>query len=595
MTTTNLNFGGSISFEAIMVVSIVAFVGLAIGSINIRKVSLGVAGVVFAGIAYSALFTVDIPPQILRIIRDFGMVMFVYSIGLQVGPGFVSSFRKSGLPLNLMCAAIVLLGALVTCVIVKCSTVPMHIASGMFAGATTSTASLAAAQEVLESSHYAPHLSTPVPAAPTSGDETVAVNPAPPAGLPASAERHRTLDAHDLALVPLAYSMAYPFGILGLIIVIALMKLFYKREEENQGTEPEDAEAGTESLSTMSIEVSNPNLANLPLREIPLAMNADVVVSRILRRDKSVELAKPDAIIHTRDVLYAVGTPEGLKHFCAAVGHVSDVDVSHFSANIITWRILVTKPESIGKSVEALNANRRYGVAVTRVTRSEMEFSANSGITLQFGDTVVAAGTEEGLRKLAEELGNSVKRLSEPPLIPIFLGLIIGALFGMMLQLNIPGIPGPIKLGLTGGPLVIGILLSRIGRVGSFIWFLPISANILMRQFSLVLFLSCVGLLSGKQFITTLVDGDGLTWMLLSMLITLVPIVVVGLVARFMTGLSYSTLCGMLAGSMTDAAALTFAQNVTGSEKPTLAYASVYPMAMILRVIIIQVMIVCFT
>lgn len=555
MTTTNLNFGGSMSFEAIMVVSIVAFVGLAIGSINIRKVSLGVAGVVFAGIAYSALFTVDIPPEILRIFRDFGMVMFVYSIGLQVGPGFASSFRKSGLPLNLMCAAIVLLGALVTCVIVKCSSVPMHIASGMFAGATTSTASLAAAQEVLES----------------------------------------TKNVHDLALVPLAYSMAYPFGVLGLIIVIALLKLFYKRDEEIHGIETDDAAAGAESLSTMSIEVSNPNLSKLPLRDIPLAMNADVVVSRILRRDKSVELAKPDAIIYTGDVLYAVGTPEGLKHFCAAVGHVSHIDVSRFSANIITWRILVTKPEFIGKSVEDLNANRRYGVAITRVTRSEMEFSANSEITLQFGDTVVAAGTEEGLSKLAEELGNSVKRLSEPPLIPIFLGLIIGALFGMMLQLNIPGMPGPIKLGLTGGPLVIGILLSRIGRVGSFIWFLPISANVLMRQFSLVLFLACVGLLSGKQFISTLVDGDGLTWMLLSMLITLVPVLVVGLVARFVTKLSYSTLCGMLAGSMTDAAALTFAQNVTGSEKPTLAYASVYPMAMILRVIIIQVMIVCFT
>jgi len=555
MTTTNLNFGGSMSFEAIMVVSIVAFVGLAIGSINIRKVSLGVAGVVFAGIAYSALFTVEIPSEILRIIRDFGMVMFVYSIGLQVGPGLASSFRKSGLPLNLMCAAIVLLGALVTCVIVKCSSVPMHIASGMFAGATTSTASLAAAQEVLESSK----------------------------------------SAHDLSLVPLAYSMAYPFGVLGLIIAIALFKLFYKRDEEIHGVEAEDSEAGPEALSTMSIEVSNPNLSKLPLRDIPLAMNADVVVSRILRRDKSVELAKPDAIIYAGDVLYAVGTPEGLKHFCAAVGHVSHIDVSRFSANIITWRILVTKPEFIGKSVEDLNANRRYGVAITRVTRSEMEFSANSEITLQFGDTVVAAGTEEGLGKLAEELGNSVKRLSEPPLIPIFLGLVIGALFGMMLQLNIPGIPGPIKLGLTGGPLVIGILLSRIGRVGSFIWFLPISANVLMRQFSLVLFLACVGLLSGKQFISTLVDGDGLTWMLLSMLITLIPVVVVGLVARFVTKLSYSTLCGMLAGSMTDAAALTFAQNVTGSEKPTLAYASVYPMAMILRVIIIQVMIVCFT
>jgi putative transport protein len=554
MTTTNLNFGGSMSFEAIMVVSIVAFVGLAIGSINIRKVSLGVAGVVFAGIAYSALFTVEIPSEILRIIRDFGMVMFVYSIGLQVGPGLASSFRKSGLPLNLMCVAVVLLGALVTCVIVKCSSVPMHIASGMFAGATTSTASLAAAQEVLEGSK----------------------------------------SAHDLALVPLAYSMAYPFGVLGLILVIALLKLFYKRDEEIHGAEAEDSEAGPEALSTMSIEVSNPNLSKLPLRDIPLAMNADVVVSRILRRDKSVELAKPDAIIYTGDVLYAVGTPEGLKHFCAAVGHVSHIDVSRFSANIITWRILVTKPEFIGKSVEDLNANRRYGVAITRVTRSEMEFSANSEITLQFGDTVVAAGTEEGLSKLAEELGNSVKRLSEPPLIPIFLGLVIGALFGMMLQLNIPGMPGPVKLGLTGGPLVIGILLSRIGRVGSFIWFLPISANVLMRQFSLVLFLACVGLLSGKQFVTTLVEGDGLTWMLLAMLITLIPVLVVGLVARFVMKVSYSTLCGMLAGSMTDAAALTFAQNVTGSEKPTLAYASVYPMAMILRVIIIQVMIVCF-
>ena len=594
MTTPALTLGASMSFETIMVVSIVAFVGLAIGSINIRKVSLGVAGVVFAGIAYSALFPVHISPDILRIIRDFGMVMFVYSIGLQVGPGLVSSFRKRGMPLNVMCAAVVVLGALVTVGIVKFSSVPMHIASGMFAGATTSTPSLAAAQEVLEGAqHSNPEVAPGASVTPDGSGAEASGQPSVPSS-PANGPV-RMLSTHDLALVPLAYSMAYPFGVFGLILVIALMKFVYPKEEESPGVESGTPEGGAGSLSTMSIEVRNPNLANLPLREIPLAMNADVVVSRILRPDKSVELAKPDSLINPGDVLYAVGTPEGLKHFCAAVGHVSNIDVSRFSANIITWRILVTKPESIGKSVEALNANRRYGVAITRVTRSEIEFSANSGITLQFGDTLVAAGTEEGLRKLAEELGNSVKRLSEPPLIPLFLGLVIGALFGMMLQLNIPGLPGPVKLGLTGGPLIIGIVLSRIGRVGSFIWFLPISANVLMRQFSLVIFLACVGLLSGKQFVSTLVEGDGLTWVLLSMLITLIPVLVVALVARFFTKLSYSTLCGMLAGSMTDAAALTFAQNITGSEKPTLAYASVYPMAMILRVIIIQIMVVCFT
>jgi putative transport protein len=532
----------------------VAATGLALGSIRAYGISLGVAGVLFSGLLF-AHFGLGINEHVLEFAREFGLILFVYSIGIQVGPGFVSSLRREGLPLNLMAASIVLLGAVVAVVISFAGGVEMPVAVGLFSGATTNTPSLAAAQSAL---------------------------------------RDVAGYSEDMSKLPgLGYAVAYPFGIIGIILTMILVRVAFR---VNVAAENEALLAAqqreTARLTRMNIEIQNPNLEGMKLRDVPMLDTADVVVSRVMKGD-TVRVAQPDTVLSRGDVLLAVGPKQRLEELRVIAGCESQADLMQVPSAISSRRLVVTNKAVMGKSIDELGLLDRYGVTITRLRRFGVELPATAKVDLHFGDTVLAVGEPESIDKAAAELGNSIKRLDHPEVIPLFLGIVLGVIVGSW-PFTLPGVPAPVRLGLAGGPLLVAILLSRIGQIGRVTWFMPASANFILREVGIVLFLACVGLKSGDRFIETLTQGSGFYWMAMAALITLVPLLVVALAGRIFFKVNYLTLCGLLAGSMTDPPALAFATNVTGSDAPTVSYATVYPLTMILRVLSAQLMVLLF-
>ena len=541
--------------HAVLIISLVAACGLALGNIRVSGVGLGIAGVLFAGLVFGH-FKMTMNHEVLDFAREFGLILFVYTIGLQVGPGFFGSLRKQGLPLNLMAASIVVLGVLTTLGISKLANVPMPVAVGLFSGGTTNTPSLAAAQQALKD-------------------------------LPGA--------TGDLSKMPgLGYALAYPFGVIGIIItMIAVRSIFRIDPQKEAQAFSKQEEHKPEPLRAINLVVSNPNLEGITLEKVPVANQTGVVVSRVLH-DGRVAVAQPETPLEVGDVMLAVGPQDQLDQLRTVVGHDSDVDLRAVPSAITTRWIFVTKPEAMNKKIDELDLVHRHGVAITRVSRSEVEFTPYPDLRLQFGDTVLAVGEEDALKVAAEELGNSIKQLHHPQIIPIFVGIALGVFLGSW-PIFLPGMPAAIKLGLAGGPLMVSILLSRIRRVGPLIWHMPPSANATLREVGIVLFLACVGLKAGDQFVATLTQGSGFYWMGLAALITLLPLVIVGFFARIVLKLNFASLCGLLAGSMTDPPALAFANTVTGSDAPSISYATIYPLVMILRVVSAQILVIFFT
>jgi putative transport protein len=542
--------------HAVLVLSIVAAAGLGLGTIRVFGVGLGVGGVLFAGLA-AGHFGLHINAEIQEFAREFGLILFVYTIGIQVGPGFLASLRRNGLPLNLMAAGIVLLGVAVTLGVffLFMDREEFPVAVGLFAGATTNTPSLAAAQQALKD-------------------------------VPSITEGATKLPA-------LGYAIAYPFGIIGIILTMLLIRGLFRVNIAGEADALARAEAkGKEALETINLEVRNPNLADLQLRQVPTLAESGVVISRVMKDGKPV-VARSDLVLQAGDVLHAVGPKEKLADLKVIVGAESKVDVKALPSHITSRRILVTKSESLGKSVHELELGSRFGVRVTRINRAEVELAPTPGVKLQFGDNLLVVGEEDGIRRVAAELGDSLKRLNHPHIIPIFVGIALGVIVGSW-PITMPGMPAPVRLGLAGGPLLVAIILSRLGNIGSLVWYMPISANFMLREVGIVLFLACVGLRSGDRFVETLVDGHGLRWMLYGALITLIPLVTVGLFARLAMKLNFLPLTGLLAGSMTDPPALAFAGAITGSDAPSVAYATVYPLVMLLRVLCAQAMVLMF-
>ncbi|MDD5200494.1 MAG: putative transporter [Terrimicrobiaceae bacterium] len=538
--------------HAVLVLSVVAALGLALGALKIQGIGLGIAGVLFSGLALGH-FGIRISTPVLEFAREFGLILFVYTIGMQVGPGFFASLRKQGLPLNIMAASIVILGSAITVAIAKFAHVPMAAAVGLFSGATTNTPSLGAAQEAIRS---LPHV--------------------PP----------------DAAAMPgLGYAVAYPFGIIGIILTMLVLRSLFRVDLKKETAELLSREgAKPTKLSHLNLLVRNPNLEGQQID--PLLESLGVVVSRI-QHDGKVELAKAGEVIHVGDTLLAVGPAEKLEELRIIVGEVSPVDLRTLDSNLVVRRVIVTKKAILGKRLDELSFLENNEVAVTRVTRAEIELSATPYRRVQFGDMLVLVGREEDLASVSKSLGNSVKQLNHTELIPIFVGIGLGVLLGSV-PIAFPGIPAPVRLGLAGGPLLVAIVLSRIGRIGPLLWYMPNNANFAIREIGIVLFLACVGLHSGEKFVDTLVHGDGLKWMLLAVLITVVPLMLVGLAARVVLKTNYVTICGLLAGSMTDPPALAFANTVSGSDAPSISYATVYPLTMLLRVVCAQLLILIF-
>lgn len=543
---------GSVA-HALLLLSVASAAGIALGSIRLGGVSLGIAGVLFAGLLLGH-FGFHADERVLEFVREFGLVLFVYAIGIQMGPGFFASLRRQGLRLNLLCAALVAGGVAVALAVHFVAGVPMPAAVGILAGATTNTPSLAAVQQALKD-------------------------------VPAAAEA-------ALVAPGLAYAVAYPFGIIGVILaMLAVQRIFRIDAAREAEAYAAAARPAQRPLRTASLEVTNPNVDGRPLAKVPAA--DEVVVSRLLRAGR-VEIAGAESVLRLGDVLLAVGTDEALENLRIVVGRVSAVDVERQPSPLAVSRIVVTRSQVLGRTVQDLDIARRYGVRITRISRSEVEFSPTPQVPLHFGDTLVAVGEEDSIRKLAADFGNSVQRLQHPQLIPVFVGIALGVLAGSV-PFSIPGLPAPVRLGLAGGPLVVAILLSRVSHVGPLVWYMPFSAVLLVRELGIVLFLSCVGLRAGGRFAETLVAGDGLLWAACGAAVTLIPLLAVGLAARRWMRLDYVTLCGLLAGGMTDPPALAFATQRIGSDAPASAYATVYPLAMVLRVLSAQALVVLFT
>jgi len=536
-----------------LALSLVAAVGLAFGGIKLVKgISLGIGGVLFSGLLVGHLLGPGkLNPEVMEFARDFGLILFVYTIGVQVGPGFLASLRKNGLPLNLMATAIVLLGVGTTIGISKLFDVPMKHAVGLLSGAVTNTPSLAAAGQALR-------------------------------------EVKRTPTAETVA----AYAIAYPFGIMGIILTMILIRQVFRVNLEAEGRQIEDENKGRGTLSAINLEVTNPNLDGKPIRNVPLIDEGNVVISRILKGN-AMALARPDTTLHRGDVVLAVGPADELKDLEVIVGGAAPVDLRTVPTKIVTRRVLVTNTPVLGKTVDELKLLERYGVTITRVRRGEVELPPSVNIKLQFGDTVVAVGEPDGVDAVANKLGDSIKKLNHPHVVPIFVGIGLGVVLGSI-PVMLPGMPAPVKLGLAGGPLVMAIILSRLGRFGPLIWFMPHSANQILREVGISIFLAVVGINSGPKFLETLTNGPGLQWLAMGAVITALPLLIVGLFARVVMKTNYMPLCGLLAGSMTDPPALAFAGTVTQSDAPSVAYATVYPLVMLLRVLTAQLLVLIF-
>ena len=541
---------------AVLVLAGVSILGLTLGSLKLRNIRLGIAGVLFAGILFGH-FKMTIDPHILHFVREFGLILFVYTIGVQVGPGFLTSLQRQGLPLNLMAAGTVLIGALVAVSIAWLAHIDMATIVGVFAGATTNTPALGAAQEALKS-------------------------------LPDMAPDRAELPA-------LGYAVAYPFGVMGIILVMLGFRYIFRinLEREAEAFKLEHRK-GEEKLARMNIVVTNPNLEGVKLGGVPGLASLGVVVSRRRSGQKGpVQVALEDEPLHCGDVLLAVGKKANLEQFRMVVGNESTIDLLKEAGPVTSTRIVVTRRDVLGKSLGELEFNKTYNIAITRVTRADLEMTAVPDLELQFGDMLQVVGEKDDIQEATKALGNSVKELQHTNLIPVFVGILVGIVLGVY-PISVGNFPVPVRLGLAGGPLLAAIILSRVGRIGPLVWYMPVNANIVLRELGIVLFLSCVGLKAGEHFVAMLSKGDGFVWMGYGALITVVPLVIVGLIARLVAKLNFMSVCGLLAGSMTDPPALQFANATANSDAPSVAYATVYPLTMFLRIVVAQLLVLIF-
>jgi putative transport protein len=505
--------------KAMLALGIVAAFGLALGSLGVRGVRLGAAGVLFAGIFFGQL-GMHIDERILEFVRDFGLLLFVYTVGLQVGPGFFSSVKQRGVQLNALGAAGILLGGVMVVGFRFLFHFSVPVIGGLFAGATTNTPSLAAAQAALQ------NVANPNPA---SGD-----------------------------LLGMAYAVAYPFGIVGIILTMLLVRRIFSIDVDLEVQKVEESAATSERTPDyIDLEVTNPNVDGLALRNLPFVAEVGVVFSRLLRGG-IVTVPKGDSVLRLGDGLRLVGPKAKLMQFEPVIGRKSSIDIKSVPSELTTEHLYVTKRQVLGKGLGELNFERAYGTVVTRITRADVEFAANDSVRSQFGDFLFVVGSKEGVAQVGQLVGNKPKVLDHPHVLPVFVGVLLGVILGS-LPIVLPGMPAPVRLGLAGGPLIVALILSQVGRIGPLIWYLSPAANLALREIGIVLFLACVGLKSGSRFLEILLSGSGFYWMAAGAVLTFVPLMIVGLVARKFLKLDYPTLCGVLAGSMTDPPALAFA------------------------------------
>ena len=541
--------------------AIVIAIGVYLGKIKVYGISLGVTFVLFAGIVAGHIFHFygleAAPTNILTFIQDFGLILFVFMIGLQVGPGFFESFGKAGVKLNGLAASAILLNILVmfACYFIffdtsDPTTLPMMV--GTLYGAVTNTPGLGAANEALTS-----------------------------------------VFGGDAPQIASAYACAYPLGVVGIIggiiLVYYICKVKLEKEEERLTAMEEETKANKKPFK-MHLEVTNKYLEGKTLLQVHNFLNRDFVVSRLVHEG---ELCIPnrDTLFHVGDQMLIVCAEADHEAIMAFIGPMLDIDFEQQDQPLVSKRILITNPEINGKSMASMHFSSVYGVNVTRLTRHGIDLFASAGLPLQVGDKIMVVGPEDAVDRVATKMGNSIKRLNAPNIATIFVGVFLGIIFG-----SLPFIPGMplMKLGIAGGPLIVAILIGRYGYKIHLVTYTTTSANMMLREIGLVLFLASVGIKAGAGFFETVMEGDGLLYVLTGFLITIIPILIIGPIARWKFKFNYFTIAGMLAGTYTDPPALAYSNSICSREAPSLGYSTVYPLSMFLRILTAQLIVLFF-
>lgn len=543
--------------HSILLLSFVIAVGIQLGKIKIFGVSLGITLVLFVGIVMGH-FGITINTHVIHFFKEFGLILFVYSVGMQVGPGFFSSFKEGGVTLNMLATGIVLLGVIIALVLHFITGIPIPTMVGILSGAVTNTPGLGAAQQ-------------------------------------AYSDMYGVSDNS----IPLGYAVAYPLGVVGIILSIIVIRYIFRIsfQKENEQLEKAETSHSNEAIP-ISLVVKNPAIFNKTVAEISaLLEHTDFVISRIWRdSDKKIDIASANTVLHENDKIVVITTEPNAEKIKIFIGEAIDMERKQWirmESQFVNRRILITKPELNGKRLGDLKLRKLYGINITRINRAGVDLVAKPNLTLQVGDRVNVVGTETAVSNVEKVLGNSMKRLNEPNLITIFVGIALGIILGSI-PFSFPGIPQPVKLGLAGGPLIVAILISRFGYHYKLITYTTQSANLMLREIGIAMFLACVGLSAGEGFVDTIVNDGGVAWIGYGFIITVVPLLVIGCVARYFFKVNYFTLMGLIAGSTTDPPALAYSNATAGNDAPSVGYATVYPLTMFLRVLTAQLMILFF-
>ena len=543
--------------HSILLLSFVIAAGIQLGKIKVFGLSLGITLVLFVGIILGH-FGFTINHNVIHFFKEFGLILFVYSVGMQVGPGFFSSFKQGGITLNMLACGIVFLGVLTAVILHYATGIPMPTMVGILSGAVTNTPGLGAAQQAFSDMHGV-------------SDNTIA----------------------------LGYAVAYPLGVIGIILSIILIKYIFRVsfDKENEQLNSEDS-SHTNEAKPISLIVKNPAIFNKTVAELSnLLEHRDFVISRVWRdSNKQIEIASANTVLQENDKVFVITTETDAETIKTFIGEEIDMERKQWirmESQFINRRILITKPELNGKRLGQLKLRKLYGINITRINRAGVDLVAKPGLTLQVGDRVNVVGTETAVSNVEKVLGNSMKRLNEPNLITIFVGIALGIVLGSI-PISFPGIPQPVKLGLAGGPLVVAILISRFGYHYKLITYTTQSANLMLREIGITLFLACVGISAGDGFVDTIVNNGGFAWIGYGFIITFVPLMIIGCIGRYFCKVNYFTLMGLIAGSTTDPPALAYSNATAGNDAPSVGYATVYPLTMFLRVLTAQLLILFF-
>ena len=547
-------WGGGVA-HSVMILALVITLGLSLGKIRVKGVSLGLAWILFIGLIFGH-FSLNLDEHLLHFLKEFGLILFVYSIGLEVGPSFFSSFKNGGKSLNLLSIIVIALSIITTLGIYYISNTSITSMAGILSGAVTNTPGLGAAQQAF------------------------------------SDLRH--IDAPSIAA---GYAIAYPMGVLGVILSFIILRYALRIDKSEEEAEAKRGFGHLEAmtLNTFSVKITNKMIFGDTVKEVRHILNRDFMISQIHRADNSTtkEMVNGQTILNEGDIVYVVAHPSVQEPLIALFGEKVDLSWEEFGNELITRRILITKPGINGKSISQMQIRSNLGTNITRVNRAGVDLIATPDLKLQLGDRVTVVGTELAISHTEKVLGNQMKRLNYPNLIPIFLGIMLGCIVANI-PFFIPGIDENLRLGLTGGPLVVAILIGYFGPKHNLVTYNTISANLMLREIGICIFLACVGLGTGEQFIETVATEKGMIWILYGIAITMIPIILGGIIGRYAFHINYFTLLGVLAGANTNPSALAYVRDQTSADAPTVGYANVYPFAMFLRIVTIQIIIFVF-